>query len=186
MAKKANRFKKLRFNSQKASTSLLKKAEKIADTAVEQFYLEASMDDLNYTSIKLERDDVGLYIRYKVIFGASAIMKSFGTGSLMDKTSRYLDAYMSSPLFNRLRQGFDVVGREAGTYTNIYGKEVTSAGAYAGTSIEGYIYHPTAPNNHIKDAEKWLEQKGGWLDQMIERELQDWLNKEWNGFWEYK
>lgn len=173
----------LRFNYQTAATSFLEEVEDIAWNAVEQFYMDATRG--RFVDVKVERDSAALYIAYKVIFGASSIMQSFGTGSAMDKTSRYLADYMQSNLFNRLRQGFAVVGREEGEYTNIFGETVYSEGAFAGTSIEGTFYTPQQPTYDIQNAEKWLEQKGGWLDQLIKRRIEQWFNKNWDKFWEY-
>lgn len=152
--------------------------------ALERFYKDATTGKEDETIVK--DPAVGFYISNRVIFGASAIMKSFGTGSAMDKTSRYLEDYWKSGLVNRLRQGYAVVGREQGIYTDIYGNPRYSEGAFAGTSIEGTFYYPTQPTYTIQNAEKWLEQKNGWLEQSIKSGIEQWFKTEWNKFWEYR
>lgn len=174
----------IRFNYQKAADSFLKQVELIADEAVEHFYLEATTGNKN--DVEIVRDPaINFYISNKVVFGASAIMESFGTGSAMDKNSRYLADYMRSNLYNKLRSDYAVVGRPEGEYTNIFGETKYSDGSLAGKNIEGMYYYPQNPTYTIQNAEKWLEQKDGWLDKLVKLRIEQWVSQEWNGFWEY-
>ena len=172
----------LHFNSEKAAKNLLQRMEKLADEATKRFYDEASVKK---GAIMGQLEEQGYYIHDYVVFGASAIMESFGTGYKMDKTSRYLSDYMKSSLWNPNRYGYDVVGREQGEYTNIYGKDVVSSGAFAGINIEGLRYWSQYPTYTIQNAEKWLEQKNGWLDKMIEETITDWVKNDMPRFFEY-
>lgn len=94
-------------------------------------------------------------------WGQKAWIAEFGKGSLMDKSSSenpFLDDYINSSQFNKTRLGhaLSVVGRPAGKYTDLDGKEYKSSGNLYGKVIEdvstskGYPYAPIRGKHIIK------------------------------------
>lgn len=94
-------------------------------------------------------------------WGQKAWIAEFGKGSLMDKSSSenpFLDDYENSEQFNKARLGhaLSVVGRPAGKYTDLDGKEYKSGGNLYGKVIEdvstsrGYPYAPIRGKHIIK------------------------------------
>lgn len=101
-------------------------------------------------------------------WGQKAWIAEFGKGSLMDKSSSenpFLDDYINSSQFNEARLGhaLSVVGRPAGEYTDLdgkdrdkYGKKYKSSGNLYGKVIEdvatsrGYPYAPIRGKHIIK------------------------------------
>lgn len=94
-------------------------------------------------------------------WGQKAWIAEFGKGSLMDKSTSenpFLDDYENSAQFNKARLGhaLSVVGRPAGKYTDLDGKEYKSSGNLYGKVIEdvstskGYPYAPIRGKHVIK------------------------------------
>lgn len=94
-------------------------------------------------------------------WGQKAWIAEFGKGSLMDTSSSenpFLDDYINSSQFNKARLGhaLSVVGRPAGEYTDLDGKEYKSSGNLYGKVIEdvstskGYPYAPIRGKHIIK------------------------------------
>lgn len=94
------------------------------------------------------------FINAHLWFYALAIMDSFGTGTKMDIHSRYLSDYIGSDLWNRLRDNYEIVGRKKGSYTNIFGEQVESSGAFAGRLIP--LQNNISPSHAIQNMEKWI------------------------------
>lgn len=153
--------KRLRFNSAKAIQGFKDTIRKAADDVLTEYYSEI------YTKLKTQSGKDGLSLmteeeenRFKmqIIGNANAIMDSYGTGSSMDKSNPYLQEYMNSELWNDLRQGYAIVGRAEGEYTNIYGDTAYSSGKMAGSDVE-HITHTRQPSYAFQNAEIWI--KGG-------------------------
>ena len=85
-----------------------------------------------FIALNREVERVSIDIRSNIAF----ILDNYGTGSLMSMDNPGLSRYKSSGLWNPLRTGKNIVGRKAGTYTNITGEHETS-GRYAGVNLEG-------------------------------------------------
>ena len=87
---------------------------------------------------------------------------SYGTGSLMLDNNPGLAEYKNSGAWNPARTGKRIVGRKAGTYTNLFGRKRTTKGTFEGQNLEnrsfGTDYHiaPTHPSYAVQMAEEWL------------------------------
>lgn len=104
---------------------------------------------------------------------AEALMDNYGTGSKMDLSNPLLSEYIASDAWNRYRSRSDTTirGRDAGSYTNVFGEIVESSGAFAGQVLEnrkiksengGYIeIKPQDPSHAIEEGMKWYMQD--WL-----------------------
>ena len=99
------------------------------------------------------------------------LAESYGTGSFMLDDNPGLKDYIDSKLYNPLRRGRGkaIRGRSAGKYTNLFGQERSTSGAFAGINIEGkkvytrkketerdYFISPTRPSYAIQLATNWL------------------------------
>lgn len=94
---------------------------------------------------------------------AEALMDNYGTGSKMDLSNPLLSEYIASDAWNRYRSRSDTTirGRDAGSYTNVFGEIVESSGAFAGQDLEnrkiksktgGYIeIKPQDPSHAIEE-----------------------------------
>lgn len=60
----------------------------------------------------------------------------WGSGSEMDTTNPEYEAYKGSVLWNKLRDGNAITGREAGDYPSLDGTTHTSSGLLAGVNLE--------------------------------------------------
>jgi hypothetical protein len=88
-----------------------------------------------------------------------AWLEEFGKGSMMAEDNPYIGEYRNSAYWNSLRSGNTVVGREAGDYLGLDGKQHTSTGGMAGLDLEQYSattgdleYAPSPPTYFIRDA----------------------------------
>lgn len=160
----------LRFDSKSCSDGLYKAIQKTADLLIEEY--EAEIKQGMNTTKGAENVNIGLSnddrkrLHREVVGGALAIMDSYGRGSLMDKSNPFLADYMSSELFNPLRQGYAIVGREAGDYTNIFGEQAQSSGAFAGSDIERVV-RPIAPSKAFQQALIWFK-AGNRIDKRLQ------------------
>ena len=94
---------------------------------------------------------------------AEALMDNYGTGSKMDLSNPLLSEYIASDAWNNYRTRADtrIRGRDAGSYTNVFGETVESSGAFAGQILEnrkiksktgGYIeIKPQDPSHAIEE-----------------------------------
>ena len=87
---------------------------------------------------------------------------SYGTGSLMLLDNPGYQEYRNSKAWNPLRSSNTIVGREAGHYTDIFGREHNTSGSKAGEPLEGirvrdgYTINPVAPSRAVEIAMGWL------------------------------
>lgn len=85
---------------------------------------------------------------------------SYGTGSLMLEDNPGFQAYKST--WHKDRKSKEITGRDAGEYTDLFGRKRTSSGYLKGINIEGiemmngYKIEPVSPSYAIQDAEKFL------------------------------
>lgn len=158
------------------AVSRLKEKSKSA-TEIEPAILEKTSDYKNWAGTE--------FINARCKFYALAILDSYGTGSVSDDGPHsYWDDYKKSDLFNPLRQGTrKILGRPAGPYTNIFGKDAESKGRFAGMNLEGRAIHPRKarkkteliispqfPSMSIQKAEDFIIKDG---ETRIERRIRD-------------
>lgn len=149
----------------------------VANKSADDFWKEAKSglkfsSDSEMESAKLESKG---HIKAKIIFNALAILESYGTGSKMDKSNPALNEYFQSKFINPLRQGYEIVGRPYGEYTDIFGREQISSGSMAGTSVEN-IFPAKEPSYSIQNAEKWLKQ-GGRTNRLLNDKIKVFFSK---------
>lgn len=81
---------------------------------------------------------------------------SYGTGSLMLLDNPGYQEYRNSDRWNPLRNSNTIVGRKAGHYTDIFGREHDTSGSKAGEPLEGvtvregYKINPVAPSRALE------------------------------------
>lgn len=93
-----------------------------------------------------------------------ALADSYGVGSLMTLDNPGLQDYMRSESWNKARRGTTIVGRPAGTYTDIFGNKHKTSGKFVGKPLENksnitgtkYFISPSSPSYALQMAEKWL------------------------------
>lgn len=110
---------------------------------------------------------------------AWAIMKSFGTGEKMDTSNPNLSEYISSEMWNPIRFGLNIVGREQGEYLNIFGEQAYSEGKKAGKSIGGWG-KGISPSYAIQNAEKRLVaglKEGGYVQRILDRNVESFFKE---------
>lgn len=143
---------------------------KLSDELINEFHSEATSGIDGETEIdspQFAKD----FITAKVTFYADAIMQSYGTGSLMDRKNPYLAEYINSDKWNPERFTYTIVGRESGTYENIYGEEVQTSGKMSGKSVEKK-YKPIQPSYSIQRAEQWFLKEDGKIKRRLNVEMQ--------------
>lgn len=153
-------MKRLHFNSSSAGQDLLQAINKAADNLIREYYSEvySRLNTLKgKAALEILSENEESLIKRKIIGYADAVMDSFGTGSKLDKNNPELNTYMNSEYWNRLRQGYTIVGREKGTYTDIYGKTEYSSGTMAGTDLETTgIVKAKEPSYAFQQADTWF------------------------------
>ena len=102
------------------------------------------------TLVRTIEDKLVIYIDGNAEF----LLDNYGSGSLMDtKNNALIDEYIGNDNWNQHRprdkSDTQIRGRDAGTYTDIFGKQRTSKGSLAGLPIEGLVI----PDNET----------GGWI-----------------------
>lgn len=136
-----------------------------ADIALERFFSEVqggmntSGGKNDIEKQKLDDVEKGI-LKRQIVAGALAIMDSWGTGSMMDKSNPILQEYKGSALWNPARTGNAIVGRPKGTYTDILGEQQESSGALKGVNLEKLPNSPIkarAPSGAFQDAQAWLK-----------------------------
>lgn len=152
--------KTLKFNSVQAYADLSQAIKKAADALIREYFSEvySKLDTIKgREALEIMSEDEENFLRRKVIGYADAIMDSYGTGSKMDKSNPALDDYMDSDMWNSLRVGLSIVGREKGTYKDIYGKTEYSKGTFAGMDLEAIkLVKPKAPSYAFQQADTWF------------------------------
>ena len=102
--------------------------------------------------------DIANVIVASIAGGAWAILDEFGSGSLMDVNNPALEDYKNSELWNPARPDNTIRTRPKGTYTNIFGDQVTGRAPVAGVDLEAIgIATPTPPSHAIENALRWMK-----------------------------
>jgi len=159
----------LKFNTEAFHTDLQNTIMNLCDNLARDFEAECagklsdtSAGETEYYQAVQESKNI---ISAKVLFGAMAIMESFGTGSKMDTKNVHLDEYMNSPMWNELRSGKGIVGRPPGAYLNIFGEWDVSEGKMAGLPVEHFV-RPKPPNYAIQNTAKEYLSPGGTVERI--------------------
>lgn len=158
-------FKKTFIEELKKSESRLKsEIESKFATGIGRKRGEISIEDIR---------DLNNKIIASISANTEALMDNYGTGSKMDLSNPLLSEYIASDAWNRYRSRSDtrIRGRDAGSYTNVFGEIVESSGAFAGQVLEnrkiksengGYIeIKPQDPSHAIEEGMKLYMQD--WL-----------------------
>lgn len=147
----------LRFNADACFKAFVERIISLADKLITEMYDDSTegMKDSEKKSIDTEYAKYAEgVIKAQIVYGALAIMRSYGTGSAMDTTNPYLQDYMNSQWWNPVRTTSAIVGRPEGEYINILGKEAYSTGKFEGKVIEGGMHKPIQPTNGIARMEQ--------------------------------
>lgn len=96
------------------------------------------------------------------------LAESYGTGRFMLDNNPGFEEYKRN-YWHKYRRSKAIYGREAGTYTDIFGRKHVTSGAFKGVNIEGkkvytrkkdterdYFISPTRPSYAIQLANNWL------------------------------
>ncbi len=143
------------------STALFEAAKRFLDEARSHMLTPEganSLQDISLDDVKIIADIIAI----TVVGGAYAAMDNYGTGSMMDRSNPALQKYIGSELWNPQRFGYTVVGRPAGTYTNIFGEQVVSKGKLEGREIEypayrgKYAFVPHPPSHALETTARWM------------------------------
>ncbi len=156
--------KRLKFNWQALYDDLTARLVVVVDELIDEIYRESTgklSADGKADSEKesAEYNGIKQTITASCIYYAQAIVESFGIGDKADSSSEsYWKEYQKkSPFWNPLRKSKTIVGREAGTYTNLWGEKPESRGTKAGipTGNKGFY-----GNRAIQTVEAWVIQDG--------------------------
>lgn len=168
----------LRFDMNGLTNEILAKLEEQLNYALIAWRTEV----LNKLKHPFYGTDERPYVEYEIKRQSDAIIAylkantyvladSYGTGSLMLSNNPGFRDYMMSNRINPARKGKAIAGRPAGKYTDIFGREHESSGAFEGKNIEGkvvyyrkkgtfnikkYKIEPTHPSYALQTAEEWL------------------------------
>jgi hypothetical protein len=172
----------LKFDAESFYKSLCEELVNAADECMNHFLSDALNGLHARDSVELLPTiyEAGDYIQGRCVFYADAIMESYGTGTMMDTTSDYLQDYRNSDLWNPNRKLLSIAGRKKGKYTNIRGEEVESSGSLSHLQditdiMKVYgIDINKPPKYQIQNAEKKLDRglNGGYVDRIIEKHIE--------------
>ena len=184
----------LRFDVDACMKALLEKIIQLADALIDEMYADSTqgMTDGERASVDVEYAKYAEgRIKSQIIYGALAIMKSYGTGSKMDKDNPALEAYMNSSKWNPLRSKttLEIVGRSAGEdgkYENIFDKPGEksgwTSGKLAGLNVE-HIVQPIQPTDSIKKMEqRYIRNQYTKVDSEFQRVVKEFLENEMHKF----
>lgn len=175
----------LRFDVDACMKALLEKIIQLADALIDEMYDDSTqgMKDSEKKSIDTEYAKYAEgVIKAQIVYGALAIMRSYGTGSAMDTTNPYLQDYMSSHWWNPVRKTTAIVGRPAGEYINILGVAAKSTGKMAGRNIEA-SHRPMQPTNGISRMEqRYIRNQYTKVDSEFQRVVKEFLENEMHKF----
>jgi len=175
----------LRFDVDACMKALLEKIIQLADALIDEMYADSTqgMKDPEKKSIDKEYAQYAEgVIKAQIVYGALAIMRSYGTGSAMDTTNPYLQDYMSSHWWNPVRKTTEIVGRPAGEYINILGQKAVSSGRMEGRSLEEK-FPPIQPTNGISRMEqRYIRNQYTKVDSEFQRVVKEFLENEMHKF----
>lgn len=107
--------------------------------------------------------------------GQRALLMEYGKGSLLDRSNPYLSEYIQWEGFNydRLLQGFAILGRPKGKYKDLDNKTHFSGGNLAGKNLEEILgsknpkYQPFPAFHVIRNAVCGEDGNGGMLNAIL-------------------
>lgn len=175
----------LKLDYDKCYNALIEKLVILADSLIDEMYTQSTEQMTSGEKDSVEKETAKFLegrIRGQIIYGALALMKSFGTGSQMDRNNPYLKAYMSSPLWNPLRTTTAIVGRGAGEYINILGKQAYSTGARAGQNIESNVKPKTPTNTIIRMEQSYIRGQKTKVDTELTRVLKEFFENDFRKY----
>lgn len=163
----------LSFDADALIQALIQRLIVVMDSLMSEFYRDATngLSAEGKEDVEVEKakyNAMANLIETKCIFQVQAILESFGTGSKADTSAEsYWAEYASSSNFNRARVGNRISGREAGSYTDVWGERRESQGRNAGRNLEGlhmidtrtgeeHVVEPISPTRSIQNAEAWI------------------------------
>lgn len=171
-------MKQLRLDHDRLTRAYTAAVSAVCDELLEEYLAEIKLQmrtqEGKESLLKESEDDVK-QLRRRVIGGAFAILDSFGSGSLMDKMNPNLPAYVNSADYNPLRREKGttaILGRPAGSYTDIFGERQTSSGHAAGVNLEEVykngkpVAEPVEPSFAFDQAWMWFT-KGGRIQKSL-------------------
>lgn len=136
------------------------------DLVLEPTVIEGNTDNTEYhKGIEFVNARIRAYV--------FAVLDSFGIGTGMDTSSRYLEDYRNSEYWNPARNEKTIVGRPKGQYTDIFGDDdAYSPGHYEGKPIPRSYNLPAS--HAIQSVEDWLIKNG---ETRVERHLKQFIDQ---------
>lgn len=184
----------LKLDYDKCYNALIEKLVILADSLIDEMYQQSTEQMTSGEKDSVEKETAQFIegrIRGQIIYGALALMKSFGTGSQMDRNNPYLQAYMNSPKWNPLRSktALTIVGRSAdggNEYENIFDKPGEKSGyttgKMAGINLEKKIKPKTPTNTIIRMEQDYIRGTKTKVDTELTRVLKEFFENDFRKY----
>ena len=184
----------LKIDYEKCYNALIEKLVILADSLIDEMYTQSTEQMTSGEKDSVEKETAQFIegrIRGQIIYGALALMKSFGTGSQMDRNNPYLQAYMNSPKWNPLRSktALTIVGRSAdggNEYENIFDKPGEKSGyttgKMAGINLEKKIKPKTPTNTIIIMEQRYIRGQQTKVDTELTRVLKEFFENDFRKY----
>lgn len=184
----------LKIDYEKCYNALIEKLAILADSLIDEMYTQSTEQMTSGEKDSVEKETAQFIegrIRGQIIYGALALMKSFGTGSQMDRNNPYLQAYMNSPKWNPLRSktALTIVGRSAdggNEYENIFDKPGEKSGyttgKMAGLNLEKKIKPKTPTNTIIRMEQDYIRGQQTKVDTELTRVLKEFFENDFRKY----
>ena len=184
----------LKIDYEKCYNALIEKLVILADSLIDEMYTQSTEQMTSGEKDSVEKETAQFIegrIRGQIIYGALALMKSFGTGSQMDRNNPYLQAYMNSPKWNPLRSrtALTIVGRSAdggNEYENIFDKPGEKSGyttgKMAGINLEKKIKPKTPTNTIIRMEQDYIRGQQTKVDTELTRVLKEFFENDFRKY----
>lgn len=184
----------LKLDYDKCYNALIEKLVILADSLIDEMYQQSTEQMTSGEKDSVEKETAQFIegrIRGQIIYGALALMKSFGTGSQMDRNNPYLQAYMNSPKWNPLRSktALTIVGRSAdggNEYENIFDKPGEKSGyttgKMAGLNLEKKIKPKTPTNTIIRMEQDYIRGTKTKVDTELTRVLKEFFENDFRKY----
>ena len=158
----------LKFDTKGLANELLNNLKLEIQETFENDWEQNVVKFMNYGEFKTQADfkvEVRRYLNSIITYleaNTYVLADSYGTGSLMLLDNPGYRKYRNSDAWNKRRTSNTIVGREAGEYTDIFGKTHRTSGSKAGDPLEGvtvregYKIQPVAPSRALEAAEGYM------------------------------